>query len=1026
MPQNSWDQYLIPAPSTNKWDQYAVQPEPEQKKGLWSWLNEPVTQAGSFINNIMMAPQAAMMSSLLGQDRTDKVRQFGNQVTDSMTSPMNLGMTALTGGTLGAAKAGLTGLASGLNTATRVASAPYAATGAYNVYNEPTAAGKFMGGVEALGGILGAKYGVLPETPRAVPVPETNPARLLPAIGETTGPSNAHRFSVDPSGRVGDLTIPDTREGLNSLRVTRPGTADIIDAQRAADDMYNPGARANIDAPVPNNWDWSKFEVSQAPDPLSYRTYESPGVAGIGNASTNKPTFGEFTRRDYLSEKGNIFSTVPDRLRPEPTNVGLFKGDAARVTPEKKLAFTPKTVTIGEGLTSVENTPLASLSDELLPSAPPKGPISRFRLENPVVKAEIPNVAKATNVAEDVLTEGLKSANPEVQGVIRSFINKVRDLGNSAFSTAGTRLKQMGPDGYELYRRSNRYTHQERFNLKEWVEPYKNAGMKLSKDERAKFARYAQGTEPIPNPAVQEAVDLWHKAQNAAGETAENLEMLIDKDTPFKRIPGNYFPHRAKDPKTLPSKITELMKDTIDKDGTVHKGMSRAEAEQVIARARQFGEIIIPAQHKRLNRIFDYDESFDAGLAHLESMAKATARTKEFGRMDVTGKGLDGIADIIEKTSDPEYAMKVMKRVIGREEKLDERLDSLVRGARTAVSWARLQNYGLSSIIGNQLPNMLRATGKEYVRSLGAFIGKNRAITDKSAAAMDISHGIMEHTKRYSPMTVYGGTAAENIVRAQAAGIGEGMARTAFRELKLDPNNAAMKQQLFELILENPDEVLKQASLTDDQIRMAAARNAEISQGITAPMNLPMWASKPVTGPGDAALQTALIFKKQAAIQTKMLKDAFKMNPVKTTALMLGFSQIAGGTIGTIKSVIRGAVSGTLSGEGTIEGIKRDLDTRADYLGRYTGTDNKLINGTLDRMLQSWALGLGSDLLFLALDKNAWSEFAGGPVVGLAGDIVGNITNPTQLGRETMKMLPIPGGVGQGIQRGLLPTESQR
>src|SRR3990167_2348698 len=636
-----------------------------------------------------------------------------------------------------------------------------------------------------------------------------------------------------------------------------------------------------------------------------------------------------------------------------------------------------------------------------------------------VIKQDASKIVDKTGLSPKVINEGLK-VNPEVQKVIYDYARENDKLGPLSF--AGTRLKAMGDAGIELFRKGARFTQQERFNLKDWAEPYRNAILRITTPERANFGRYVEGELPIPNDRVASAIAEWKRAEQLAGNAAEQSGMMIEtasgKKIPFKKIEQGYWPRRLKQEtlEQLPTKIDQMVKE----------GLTRKEAERIITNARKYGELILPQQHSRLGKLFEYETDAKSGLVHLESMAKSVARTKEFGRLDLAGKGEFGIADLIEQTSNPELSHSIMKRVIGRDEKIAKSLDQSVRVARTAVSWLRLQNYGISSIIGNQLPNMLRGNARQYIKSLGNFIGKNRAITDQSAALIDISHGVFEQTRKLNPMKVYGGQLAENIVRGQAAGIGEGLAKSYFRELKKNPNNWQAKKELFNLILEDVNTVIKQRELTSDQIRMAAGRNAEISQGLTAPLNIPLFASEPVSGFGTALGQMSLIFKKQAAIQSKMIKDSMKKNPVKTTALLIGFSQIAGGITGGIKSSIIGTTRGVIGNRDIGEAIEQEYEHRADYVGRFTGSDNELLNRSIDRALQSWAFGLASDMLYLALDKNAWTEFVAGPVVGGIGDIAGNVANPTQLGRESLRMLPIPGGVGTGAQRELLPTQAQQ
>ena len=652
------------------------------------------------------------------------------------------------------------------------------------------------------------------------------------------------------------------------------------------------------------------------------------------------------------------------------------------------------------------------------------------------IRPRIRQVANSTNTSANVIEEAIKSTSPEVREVVNNFI-KTNYLGansaNNPLAMLGTRLKSIGNSGVELYRKSARFGQQERFNIRDWADPFKQTIGKLRRSERNNFGDYVEGALPIPNSRVRIAVEAWKKSEELAGKAAESSGMVIkagDTKIPFKRIASGYWPRRLT-PEELKKLPTSL-------DKMIAAGMTRAEAMKVISDARKYGELILPQQHSRLGKLFNYRKDANSGLHHLESMSKVVARTREFGRYDVAGKGTDGIADLIESTSNPALAQKLMDRVIGNDTaNISKTLDTMVRVSRTVVSWARLQNYGISSIIGNQLPNMLNSNTKQYVKSLGAFLGRNKGVTDHTAAAIDISHGVFEQTRKLNPMGVYGGKLAENIVRGQAAGIGQGMARTFFREAKKNPNNLDAKKQLFELILEDPDKLLTQAELTPAQLRMAGARNAEISQGLTNTVNLPEYATAPINTVGDATIQLMLIFKKQAALQSKMMKDAFKRNPVKTAALVLGFSQLGGEAIGRTKSTVMGTARGVIGGRDVRESIKEEIEGRSDYLGRY-GIENKEVRKAIDRALQSWAFGIFSDVIFSAFDEQRLKDFVVGPVIGGVADIgtaavqdtvdlLDNDSNttPVRLGREGLKALPIPGGIGTTIQKEVLPTRSQ-
>src|SRR3990167_2788942 len=984
----------------------------QPKENWWDWLmKKPITTVPGMLYQLSA-----------GISQPKSVSEFGAGNINSLFTPANIALTAMSGGAYGLGRMGLTTGASVLNNILRASAVPITGEGLYRMRSAESPLEFAGGGLQTALGTLGMRGA----TPRVRSIePEVLPQKYFPLPEETSQITPKQQLLLQAAPELKLLPAIGETSITGEPRFYQ-GRAGIADATR--------------DYPVDIS-DFSKLR-GNAPELLN------PEAVNIGG----KP---EFTRGTLLpSELGELGYIPPELVAQEGT--GIFP----RLW-DPYLGGFPKplqpSVFTSPGMTSSRTAPLTTLEQPLggraiqpprttSPYDPNRVDIINRMLSEPIrtqkefpqvrtgqvevtrpglkiseqnsqIRDQIKETVRNTGDDESVLKQAIDSGNPTLIQTARSYLKKFTD---PLLASAGTRLKDIG--GTELYRRSGRFTQFERFYLKNWVEPFKKSVMRLSRTEQENFGGYVEGKIPIPNNQVRHAVDAWKKAEQLAGKSAEDVGMQIElasgAKVPFKRIEFGYWPRRLseKELAALPSKIDQM----------VAEGLSRDEAELIVRNARKFGELILPQQHQRIGKIFNYRSDALSGLQHLESMAKGVARTKEFGIKDIAGRGSEGIADLIETTSNPKLAYDIMRRIVGRDEQINRQMDDFVRGARTAVSWIRLQNYGISSIVGNQLPNMLRGNAKEYIKSLGTFLGRNRAITDKSAAAMDLSHGVFEQTSRLNPLGIYGGTLAENVVRGQAAGIGQGMAKTWLRELKANPNNQLARKELFELVMENPDDLIRQTSLTEEQLRMAAGRGSELSQGLTNPVNLPMWMSSPVNSTGNMLLQLSLIFKKQAAIQNKMIWQSFKTNPVKTTALLTGMSQIAGATIGGVKSALIGGTRAAISGRDPIAEIEEEYARRADYVGRFTGSENELLNRTIDRMLQSWALGLGSDILFIGLDGRALSEFMGGPVVSAGSDIFGNITNPTQLGREGLRMLPIPGGIGTGIQRELLPTQAQQ
>jgi len=131
------------------------------------------------------------------------------------TSPLNLAVMALTGGSSLAGKAGLAKIAQLLSYGGRAASAPLAIHGGAQVINpESTLVERGMGAVEAAGGILGMKHrpNIRGPKPEVLPPDLIPESRRLPASAGPRGTSypvedatSGARFMGGPEGTIIDL-----------------------------------------------------------------------------------------------------------------------------------------------------------------------------------------------------------------------------------------------------------------------------------------------------------------------------------------------------------------------------------------------------------------------------------------------------------------------------------------------------------------------------------------------------------------------------------------------------------------------------------------------------------------------------------------------------------------------------------------------------------------------------------------------------------------------------------------------------
>ncbi len=126
--------------------------EPGLLERAWEFGNKPLV-------NITPEMQRALSNLSEENPILGGMGQFGVGALTSLSSPLSLGLTALTGGANLAEKAGLGTIGSMLETPGKLAAGSMVGHGLYNVYNQPTMGGKFGGAVEASLGGLGLRKG---------------------------------------------------------------------------------------------------------------------------------------------------------------------------------------------------------------------------------------------------------------------------------------------------------------------------------------------------------------------------------------------------------------------------------------------------------------------------------------------------------------------------------------------------------------------------------------------------------------------------------------------------------------------------------------------------------------------------------------------------------------------------------------------------------------------------------------------------------------------------------------------------
>jgi len=173
----------------------------QENPGWWEWGNTPLTDApGRFMKNYVAEPLYQMGEVGIGPSWMRRGfmgagagAELLGDIGSGMTSPIGLGLTALTFGTGAAARAGLTGVSQGLVRAQQAGGAGMMGHGAYQAATADKTRDKFAGVAEGLGGYLGLKYPYRGPTPKApgTGIGPANPVAPPPPPG---GPPGGMRF----------------------------------------------------------------------------------------------------------------------------------------------------------------------------------------------------------------------------------------------------------------------------------------------------------------------------------------------------------------------------------------------------------------------------------------------------------------------------------------------------------------------------------------------------------------------------------------------------------------------------------------------------------------------------------------------------------------------------------------------------------------------------------------------------------------------------------------------------------------
>jgi hypothetical protein len=830
----------------------------------------------------------------------------------------------------------------------------------------------------------------LPET--QFPIPEPQSPKLLSAgRGDVRGVGLGDRYIGGTAGvQKESLLTPQEEARLQGYEFTIDENGDIV---------FNKSGQPSGSA--------LDTDAKQEADRLAREFYT--GNEQAGGSFLEVPDNPRYLRGTELGMRPSSLAGTP--LSPEPLQYPL------NVVPE---AVRPRSEQAVQQALSGEPKPRMTEAERFTfenEPKPPEPPIPPAR-EGTKINQDIllPSTTREvrqarTNTRLNIDENTVANAPPEIQPAIETMIKTESKL-PSPWKAVYTQLEKLSPT---LAVKAKRAVQRTRQYDASWIPEFEAAIRKLSKQERSNFGAYVEGTLPISSPRLQMAVDAWRRVESSIGDKATNVRLRLFTDSkkwvPFQKNTDNYWPH-------IPSE-----KDPVGiVDRLVASGMSRSEAKRVEAFYRKSGELIVPAQWARAAKsTVPYKLEADAGLQHIRSMSKRIAQHEEFGPMDVKGFGPEGIAGLIENTRDPKLTSKLMERIIGRDERANEKLTMWLDRARKYSAVAHLQNFTIPNVIlgtGSTAQRAARYPIASLTEVAKLFSKRYRTEMGRSGVWQNFNHTLVEEMSKFDPYLVGAG---ETFNRGIAGAVGKAVAKQALKELKKNPESKIAAKELSELVLEPLANLLTQEELNPQQLSMAAGRMAEVTQGLNVPGNLPLWASDPVTGPMTFGAQLMLQFKKMGYQATKNVWDT--VDPRKVGALASArnvatwavISQIVGELTGDTKAWYKSWWSGQdevgqrgsqwLQGNGIspamIEGVANG-----------TGFTPEQVARVVDNATQSFFLGLPADLLMSSTygPQGLLSALAGPIPSDAAKLFYYTLTgNTKQLGKEAVKAAPVPG-----------------
>ena len=727
------------------------------------------------------------------------------------------------------------------------------------------------------------------------------------------------------------------------------------------------------------------------------------------------------TAQPVLSVK-SVLEDVPDASNETYFNDRMLRERAAGdevVPPQVLTDYRPrlnkKGEVIGTGKLFEENPNYPNKPVE--PTLPEVEVVNEGRPQPRVDPATQPWGPFRTERRPDVVDKGLAD-------VVRKWAGKSPEVANAAAQTAAerrallkedakataadigtsgwTQLDKMGDKGRALSRFVQRVRADSEGQAGQLTKRFRSEIDKVSDADFEHVVDVVERKANLKDPKLAPAVQAVRAMLRESGMIAERSGLrMYDKDgnvVPFKRMGDDYFPHTFEPGRfNVESLINKLLKE--------NPNMTPDQAKFVVENGIKRGERALDPQHMRSLNLEGYKKDKQALMDHVHDIVKRSYEAEKFGSVD-TADPNSYISQLISKSENPEQAMRIINKQLGRTPK-NMQYESVAHAINKFEAGSKLGLFGITNL--NQGAGIgMRANLSSAARGLAQAV-KGVSAEETGALASSLNNTLYDtgQGKGMQAMSkVLGWNKSENFLRNWAAHAGKMDAERLFTALKKDPTNQTNRAKLDSLLLEDVDTVLGQKKLTPEQTSRAGFRMSELTQGLVDPADLPpLWS--------DSALaKVPLMFKRYAFQQTKQLKNLWNDNKTpadkakmlgKLVALYTAAGEITGDVTTGIKAGVTEAADAATGGDfegGKITEIiknrgkkenKNEFDKTLSRFYTKNGINEDMVNRLLEDMGGSYMLGLVGQIAGDASQTNAAARLANtvvGPAVGDAFALV--------------------------------------